>query len=129
MIIIWDRKQNEVVDNEGRAWVNAEGTYVPIPPTPTPPVPGLAGLSSGILVFKNGDVGIGNDATFFVKYFRWVRATTVGHLCSVKNVSGDIIYESEADGAKFIDVQPFYKFTHGLRISTLDSGTLYMYLA
>jgi len=122
MIIVWDRKQHEVQDNEGRSWVNADGILVETTES-------LTGKAVGILVFKNGDVGIGNAGIFFVKHFRWVRATTAGHLCVIKSTSGDTIYESEADGPRFIDVQPFYKFTNGIVISSLDSGTLYIYLA
>jgi hypothetical protein len=89
----------------------------------------MTGLSSGTLVFTSVDVGFVLPGVKFVKHFRWIRATASGHVCSVQVASGDVVFESEADGAKFIDVHPLYKFVNGLTIATLDSGKLFVYLA
>ena len=90
----------------------------------------MTGESSGVLVFTSADVGyVRSGAPAFVKHFRWVRATAAGHTCVVKAKVGDVVFESEADGARFIDVHPLYKFVTGLTIDALDSGKLYVYLA
>jgi hypothetical protein len=92
----------------------------------------MTGSATGNLAFTNADVGTTYGSTLgpiYVKHLRWVRATTQGHLCKVKSKNGDMIFESEADGAQFIDVHPLYKFCNGITIDTLDSGTLYVYLA
>jgi hypothetical protein len=92
----------------------------------------MTGAGTGNLVFTNADLGSTYGVALgllYVKHLRWVRATTAGHLCIVKAANGDKIFESEADGAKFIDVHPLYKFVNGINIDTLDSGSLYVYLA
>lgn len=89
----------------------------------------MTGTAIGVLKFTNADVALALTGIKFVKHFRWISATTAGHKCIVKTASGDMAFESEADGAKFIDVHPLYKFMNGLTIDTLDSGTLYVYLA
>jgi hypothetical protein len=89
----------------------------------------MTGLATGVLVFTNADVGLLVPGVKFVKHFRWISATSSGHACKTTANNGDTTFESEADGAKFIDVHPFYKFTNGIRINTLDSGKLFVYLA
>jgi hypothetical protein len=89
----------------------------------------MTGTKIGILRFTSSDVGTSVTGIKFIKHFRWVSATGSGHKCVVKAASGDSAFESEADGEKFIDVHPLYKFMNGITIDTLDSGVLYVYLA
>lgn len=54
-------------------------------------------------------------------------ATKAGHLLVVKDSAGNTIFESEADGANFIDVQPIFKVCKGVVATTMDSGKLYVF--
>lgn len=63
-----------------------------------------------------------------IDYIKWVGATTASHTLSVTNTAGAIIFESEADGANFIDLHPMDKWVNGVIVATMDSGTLYVFL-
>jgi hypothetical protein len=94
----------------------------------------MTGAASGVLAFTNSDVGttfngVSPGQPSFVKHFRWVKATSATHQCIVKSTAGDVVFDSEADGANFIDVHPWYHFVNGIYIQQLDSGILYVYLA
>lgn len=68
------------------------------------------------------------DSTLFVKYLRWVGATTAGHSLVVNDEDGDAIFESAAEGANFIDVHPLFSIVRGITVATMGSGTLYVYV-
>jgi hypothetical protein len=89
----------------------------------------MTGQDVGVLEFTSADVALALTGMKFVKHFRWISATASGHKCVVTSHSGSVLFESEADGAKFIDVHPLYKIVNGLTIDTLDSGKLFVYLA
>jgi hypothetical protein len=89
----------------------------------------VTGAASGVLAFTNADVGSTQLGQFFIKHVRWVGGTTSAHTCVLKTSNGDVIWESVADGAQFIDVYPFWKFFNGINVFALDSGTLYVTLA
>jgi hypothetical protein len=62
-----------------------------------------------------------------VSYLRWVGATTAGHSLVVNDADGNVIWESEADGANFIDILPFWRRVNGVTVNTIDSGNLFIY--
>ena len=62
-----------------------------------------------------------------IKYIRWVGATTAGHSLVVNDTNGDMIFESVADGANFIDVHPIFEIIDGVVVATMQSGTLYVF--
>ena len=64
-----------------------------------------------------------------VRHMRWVGGTTSGHSLVVTDSGGTVIWESIADGANYIDVHPFYRFFSGVKIQTMQSGRLYVYLS
>lgn len=84
-----------------------------------------------VLGSVNGVVVVSSPTTFdntvIVRYIRWVGATTAGHKAVITS-QGSTVFESVADGANFIDVHPFFDMYHGLDVTTLDSGKLYVYL-
>lgn len=86
---------------------------------------------NGEIIATSSDVGtsVTPSKSYFVKHFRWIKAAAAGDSCVIADDAGNVIFESQADGQYFIDVHPFYKFTNGIHITTLDSGTLYVYLA
>lgn len=68
-----------------------------------------------------------------VKTIRWVGATTAGHsLILTESSTGTTtkeIYESVAAGANTVEeTLKEMTFTHGLRVGTLDSGEVWVYL-
>ena len=62
-----------------------------------------------------------------IDFIRWVGATTAGHSCILKDTAGNVLFESEADGANFIDVHSLPLVVDGIDVDTMDSGTLYIY--
>ena len=72
----------------------------------------------------------------YLEALRWVGATVDGHQVLVKDGSGNIIFESLANGANFIDERSFgaeysgpRRVVGGIAVSTLASGKLYIHLA
>ena len=68
------------------------------------------------------------DKNFYAGYIRWVGATNTGHTCVLKDGSGNELFYSEADGGRFIDIHPLCRWVEGLELTTLGSGTLYVYI-
>ena len=85
----------------------------------------VSGQGTGVYIFTAGSDAITGPT--YVKHMRWVGATTAGHLLSVTDTAGNVAWASEADGAHFIDVHPFYRYFTGLTVATMGSGTLYVY--
>ena len=68
------------------------------------------------------------DTTLPIESIRWVGATTAGHSCVVTDGTGNVLFESVADAANFVDAYPIYKAVQGVIVATLGSGTVYVYL-
>lgn len=69
----------------------------------------------------------------FVTLFRYVGATTTaaGDECKVTDVAGNVIFDTIAPGAEWVDGQSISKEQmafFGLVVPTLTSGTLYIHL-
>ncbi len=64
----------------------------------------------------------------FVKYVRWVGATTAGHSLVINDSDGNMVWESEADGANFIDVHPIFDIVDGITVATMQSGDFYVFI-
>jgi hypothetical protein len=60
---------------------------------------------------------------------RWTGATTTGHKCVVTDLDGGILFESEANGAHFIDgwVFPRGQVVNGIMFTFLESGHITLY--
>ena len=70
----------------------------------------------------------GNDAdAMMIDFVRWVGATTAGHQCLLKDAAGGIIFDSYATGSNYVEQAPIRKRYNGLTLTTLASGTLYIY--
>lgn len=74
---------------------------------------------AGLLV--SGDVD--------VKMLRWVGATTAGHQAIAQNGLSQVEWEDVAAGANYSTSEegPFF-FAQGLKVTTLASGKLYIYV-
>lgn len=60
-------------------------------------------------------------------YFRWIGGTTAGHLMKANDTAGDLIWESEADGANFNDIHPVFATRNGVVIGSMSSGFVLAY--
>lgn len=67
-----------------------------------------------------------SGARYFT-YMRWVGATTAGHVMKANDTAGDLIWESEADGANFNDIHPLFDRRVGLVIGSMTSGFVLAY--
>lgn len=64
---------------------------------------------------------------FNITWIRWNGAAAAGDLLQVTDTIGNVIFESEADGANFIDIQPIFRIFRGVKIPNLDSGKVYIF--
>lgn len=63
-----------------------------------------------------------------VKSLRWVSVSAAaGHKVEVEDSDGNVIFESVADGANFVDSVDIDEKVNGVVVSDLDSGSLYVY--
>lgn len=68
---------------------------------------------------------------FVPSFFRYIGATTAGHKAILKDQDEThIVFESEANGANYTDIQPYVKETpiNGFKLTTLGSGKVEIHL-
>ena len=65
-----------------------------------------------------------------IKHIRWVGATTAGDKATLKDKNARVIWDSTASGANYIEdsLSENQRFFHGLVVTALDHGKLYVYL-
>lgn len=83
----------------------------------------ISGVAHGVIRFTTNGTLTGRRQ---VTYLRWIGATTAGHTLTLSDSNGARWFESEADGANFIDIHPVFNEINGL-VVTLTSGTFYVY--
>lgn len=69
--------------------------------------------------------------TFVAWMIRWVGATTAGHTASVQDSNAKVRWASEASGANYVEETHFEakpQIFEGLKVPTLGSGTVYIYV-
>lgn len=73
--------------------------------------------------------GQGDSVSFplRVSYIRWVGGST-GNALSVTDENSTELFASVAEGSNFIDIHPLFQEVRGLTLSTLDGGSVYIYL-
>jgi len=82
---------------------------------------------SPVIFTASGDV---STKSFIMDSLRWVGAGAAGDACVVKDGNGAEVFKSQANGANFIDGWVWKrKWMHGVEVSTMTSGTLYIYKA
>lgn len=64
---------------------------------------------------------------FRVTTIRWVNGSTADHQCIVTDSDDNVVFDSVADGPNFIDIHPIFRQMNGIKISTLDSGNVFVY--
>lgn len=85
----------------------------------------VSGANTSVIKFSAASDAI--TGRIKIRTIRWVGATTAGHTLQITDTNGNIIFESEADGANFIDVHPMYEIFDGITVSTMSSGDFYVY--
>lgn len=63
-----------------------------------------------------------------VKAIRWVGATTAGHVCTLTDTAGNIVWTGVADAANYTDTMYMHDRFLGLIVSAISSGVVYIYL-
>lgn len=65
-----------------------------------------------------------------IQSVRWVGGTTAGHHATIVDVNGDVVWDSVADAANFVDesVGIDIRLEDGFAVTVLQSGTLYIYI-
>ena len=59
---------------------------------------------------------------------RWINGAAADDECEITDIAGNVLFNSIADGANFIDLHPLYKWVDGVILSKRDSGTVFIYL-
>ena len=85
----------------------------------------VTNAKSGIYRFDTGGGTVSGGQ--FVTYARWIAGAASGDQCVLSDGVGSIWFDSQADGADFIDIMPIYRVLQGLTVTTIDSGILYVY--
>jgi len=65
--------------------------------------------------------------TYFVNFFYWFSKSAIaGDDLSVTDTAGNVIWNCVADGSNFIKLFPVKTYVTGVKVATIDSGTLYV---
>ncbi len=90
----------------------------------------MAVTGTGTGVLKMTASGDAVTEIYILDSLRWIGATAAGHRCSVTDTSGNVLFESEADGANFLDGWVFaHLWANGVTVATMQSGALNMYVS
>lgn len=64
-----------------------------------------------------------------VRQIRWVGATTAGHSVVIQDPSDNILWDSVAAGANYVEADSLNReWAAGFKVTTLDSGVLRVYV-
>lgn len=64
----------------------------------------------------------------FIKFIKWYKPTTVGHLCHITDSEGVTIAKLYCDTANVTQIDPLFISVNGINCDDLDSGELYLYI-
>ena len=88
----------------------------------------VTGTGTGVLKFTASGDAVTD--IYVLGSCRWIGATTAGHRCQMTDTAGNVIFESEADGANFIDGWVFEsKWANGITMATMQSGAFNLYMS
>ena len=71
---------------------------------------------------------LGDSVLAHVKFIRWYKPTTAGHLCHVTDGNRRTIIKMNAEGANDTQMWPIYNSYFGIRCDDMDSGELYIHI-
>ena len=87
----------------------------------------MAVTDNGYLI-KMTEVDDEIEKTIFVTYIRWVNATAINHSVTLEDKSSNELFYSVSDGPNFLDIHPLCRSVNGLKLASISSGTLYVYV-
>lgn len=64
----------------------------------------------------------------FVKFIKWYKPTTVGHLCNITDGDGNTIVKMYCDTANTSMTEPVFLWVDHIYCDDMDSGELYIYI-
>jgi len=67
------------------------------------------------------------DKQTYLKFVRWYKPTTIGHLLSLIDKEGKVITKGYCDTADVSQDIPVFTLFDNIYIDDMDSGTLYLY--
>ena len=67
------------------------------------------------------------DKQTYLKFVRWYKPTTIGHLLSLTDKEGNLITKGYCDTADVSQDIPVFTLFDNIYIDDMDSGTLYLY--
>ncbi len=68
------------------------------------------------------------EANVKIAYIKWHRPTTINHTFQIQNINSKVVLEGEAEAALGSQVYLINDWWHGLKVPTLASGILYIYI-
>lgn len=77
--------------------------------------------------WKLDTIGTVSEEVTYIEGIRWVGGSAAGHQLQLSDVDGNIVWESIANGANFVDESHIPLKTNGLTLLTRGSGTVYVY--
>lgn len=72
---------------------------------------------------------LGSDILVFIRFIRWYKPTTSGHLCHITDGDKRTIIKMNATAADDTQMWPIFKKYHGIRCDDMDSGELYIHVS
>ena len=64
----------------------------------------------------------------FIRFIRWYKPTTSGHLCHITDANTNTIIKMNATSANDTQMWPIYNTYDGIRCDDMDSGELYIHI-
>lgn len=84
--------------------------------------------SNPMFIEDNGGGGVVTTNRYFIRKIRWVGGTTAGHAVTIKNKDDQVIWNSVAVAANFVDDSDLWGTRlDGLKITGPGSGFVYIY--
>lgn len=71
------------------------------------------------------DKGLGG--ALMVKFIKWHKPTTIGHLCTIKDSNGRVVVPFDCEVADESQWAPIWSYFQNLYCDDMDSGELYIY--
>ena len=64
-----------------------------------------------------------------VKFIRWYKPTTAGHVCHITDGARNTIIKMNAEGDNDTQMWPIFTTYDGIRCDDMDSGELYIHIS
>ena len=68
------------------------------------------------------------DRMASVKFIKWYKPTTIGHICHITDSENVTIAKFYCDTADVSQIDPLFILVNGINCDDMDSGELYIYI-